>query len=150
MTSVVSVVPTIATSAYTAGDAVGDVMTFDTGTRLSRNMLIDQILLFDEDTQDEEYNLVLFSDATSGVADDAAFTVTKANRQAGKVLGIVNIASSDYEDTIGGGSVAKKTKLGLILPIVLGKIYAQLVAVATPDYTAADSLTVQMHISEYD
>ena len=148
-----SAIPTLDTDAYTAGDACGELLTFDVGP--SRTCVIKKAEVLDDGASPVSAAMVLhiFNDGALAVADDAAFSVTQANFTAGKYIGSIAIGSSDYADTpLGDNASAKLASIAdvdMFVPTVQGKFYGQLVCTGTPTFAAADELAVLLHVAEY-
>ena len=82
--------------------------------------------------------------------DQAPFTVSQADYEAGKFLGTINFASYAATDvgTNAGAVLAIQNNLDRVLPLVKGKIYGQLsVNAGTPTYATADQLIALLHFA---
>lgn len=145
--------PTIDIDAYTAGDAVGGLLTFDLGGYGARTINLHRAEILEDAASpvEGELELHLFTDSDIAVADDAAFSLTNTEYASGKYLG--HITFSSYVATRAGGNAGAKVSiqdgLNRLLPLLKGKIYGQLVCTGTPNYNADDDLTVLMHFAEY-
>ncbi len=138
---------TVGTDAYTANDVVGGLITITVPE--SRGGTIRRVNLVDADNEDAAFTLHFFDQLPSIIADDAAFAPTIADLK--KRVGVVTIAAGDYR-TDNGMSVADKHDVNFDVDgnrgvtestaSASGKIYAYLVATATPTYTAATDLTL--------
>lgn len=131
-----------ASSAYTANDAVGGLLTFASAAIDGFNSgIIDGLLIIDDAAQAAELDLVLFSATFTATADNAAWNVAEASME--NCIG--HITLTDYA---AGSANAVGTKSGVGIPFNLGAgnttIYGQLVTRGTPTYAATDDLTVKL------
>ena len=152
---IISQSPVLDTSAYSAGDACGGLLTFDVGrgsgidtTLLKRAELLDD----DASPDSAALDLHLFADASLVGVDQATFAVSQANYLAGKYLGKISFASASYGATPVGTNAAATLcvvdDVNRLLPLWNGRVYGQLVATATPTF-AASQLKVLLHFAEY-
>lgn len=139
----VEVALTVGTDAYTAGDVVGGLITFDVGSP-GNGGYVSRVKIVDDADQKEAYKLYVFDATPSTIADDAAFAPTVADLK--KLINVITIAATDYT-TINGNAYAIKA-LGADLvdfKTVSGEnLYAYLVCDDTPDYAAAADLTIEI------
>ena len=134
---------TVDTDAYTAGDVVGGLLSFDITGFVVQGGFINKLVLIDEDNQSEPYKLYLFRSQPSTIADDAAFAPTIADM---KLLHtIITIAAGDYS-TVNSLASAIKPKLTEDFHSTTNIMYGYLVCDATPDYTNADTLQITLHL----
>lgn len=144
--------PTLDTDAYSAGDAVGGLLTFNAGAIGSRTMILKRAELMDDAASPDsaDMDLHLFSLSSMAVADDAAFSVSAANFLAGNYLGKINFSS--YSATVVGtnaaGVLSIQDNLDRLIPFQRGRVYGQLVCNGTPTFLATQ-LTVLLHFAEY-
>jgi len=147
---IVEVPITVATDAYTAEDSVGGLLTSDAIPQVKGGGYIEWVRLVDDACQAEPFDLYVFKEQPSTVADAAEYVPLEADWL--KCIGRIDIAAADY-NTLGTEAdmalVAGKDE-GTGEPIVFdalpsGKLYFYLVANAsTPDYADANDLT--MHV----
>lgn len=134
---------TVATSAYTAGDVVGGLLTFDVHSP-SGCGLITSVRITDAANQSEPYTLYLFDSVPSTIADDAAAALTIADLK--KCVAMVAIAADDYT-TVNSLAIAIVDDLNDAYRAAgTGKLYGYLVAGETPDYSAATDLAVRLTV----
>lgn len=105
--------PTITAGAYSANDAVGQVVSFKVGSGTRKSGIIVAATLLDMDSEAAATDLFLFSHNVTSVADNAAFAPTDAEIL--RCIGVVNFGTSDYASA-GNGSVAQLS--GLSIPFV--------------------------------
>ena len=132
---------TVALDAYTDGDVVGGLLTFDVHTAMGGG-LINRVRLVDEDSQDEPYNLYLFNAVPSTIVDDAAFAPTVADLQ--KLIAVVSISGAT---TVNSLDYWMSSALNYAFTAQNGNLYGYLVATGgTPDYINADTLSLYLDI----
>lgn len=132
--------PTIDTSIYASGDAVGGLLTF---TNLSSSpdssAFLQGVLIHDEDAEAANLELVLFSESFTPTADQAPFNPSDAD-----LLNCLGSVLIDSWFAFAGNAMGVEKDLHM--PIKLtgssGSLFGQLVARSTPAYTATDDLSV--------
>lgn len=138
-TRTISVTPTVSTTAYTAADVVGGLITFAVGCGSGS---IRSMLVVDDHNQKEPYVLYLFNETPSTIANDAAFAPTVADLK--KLATTITLAGADYT-TLNGNAFAllgghEDTGMDVPFKSVDGNLYMYAVATDTPDYAAATDL----------
>lgn len=142
----VSVTPVIsAASAYTAGDAVGGLMTFEfEQLRGAEAIVIEQVRIIDQAKQGADLDLLLFRSTPSGTFTDNAAT-DPADADMEKMIGFVQITT---DSLLNDNSASFLRNLGLYVPVSARrstqKVYGALVARGTPTYAAVDDLRVEI------
>lgn len=149
---VVEVPITVATDAYTAGDAVGGLLTSDEIPQVEGGGYIAWVRLVDDAKQSEGYDLWCYYETPSTIADADPYIPTEADLL--KVFTVIELPAADYDSTGTGSAEAyhvradgkdKTTGEYPMFPSLEdGKMRFYLVPGATPDYADADDLT--MHI----
>lgn len=147
---IVEVPITVTLDAYTAEDVVGGLLTSDAIPQLKGGGYIAWLRLVDGATQAEPYDVYIFNDTPSTIADSAAWAPLEADWL--KCIGQVDIAAADYNTTGSEADCAfvkavdvKTDDYIWFDALPTGKLYFYLVANnSTPDYAAAVDLT--MHI----
>jgi len=144
----VSVTPTVGTDAYTAGDVVGGLMSFQFTGHHPFDGIIRSVRLVDDYAQSEEYTLYIFNQKPSTIADDAAFAPTEADLL--KLVTTVAVATGDWAE-INSNDWAllgehEDTAMGVYVHSYNGYLYMYAQAADTPDYNAADDLTITMTV----
>lgn len=150
---IVNQTPTLDTSAYTAGDAVGTLLTFDIGIGFKTAVLKSLEILDDNASPDSaDLDIHFFTDSSLVGVDNSAYAVTQANFTNGEYIGKVSVVAADYVATAIGTNaaavLARKDNVDLFVPLANGVVYAQLVAVGAPTF-AATQLHVRAHFAEY-
>jgi hypothetical protein len=135
---------TVATSAYTDGDVVGGLLSFDVSGLSVNGGILNKIVMIDEDSQAEPYKLYLFNAQPTTIADDAAYAPLIADLQ--KLNAVVSIAAGDYT-TINSMDYVLKSDINEVIHSSTNTLYGYLVATGgTPDYTNADTLQITLYI----
>lgn len=141
-----SVTPTVsASSAYTAGDAVGGLMTFS-GAALSGNAKILSVIVIDKGDQKAALNLFLAKSTFTATADNDPIAISDADALLS--IGCVQIVAGDYVD-VGGASVATK-QVGLhgFTDGSDADLFGQLVTTGTPTYASTSDLKVILVVED--
>lgn len=131
-----TVAPTITAGAYSAGDVVGGLLTFDV-SGAPEGSLLTRALLVDDDNEKPELTLYLFNASPTSFADNAAFAPVVADLK--KLITKVTFATTDYV-TVNSNAYALKEDLNDLIPANTGSIYGYLVCTATPTYTATTDI----------
>lgn len=137
----VSVTPTITAGAYSAGDAVGGLMTFANAGSGAMLKII-SVVVIDKGDQKAALNLFLASSSFTATADNDPINISDSD--AAKSIGCISIATGDYVD-VGGASVATK-QVGFIGYVDSSdtSLYGQLITTGTPTYASTSDLIVQL------
>lgn len=132
---------TVATTAYTAGDVVGGLITI-AAHDVGGGGVIRQVSITDAANQKEPYVLYVFDQSpTTSFLDDAAFAPVIADLK--KLAGTVTIAALDYT-TVNSLAYAVIKGVDIEFSVPGGSLYAYLVATDTPDYAAAADLALRI------
>lgn len=139
---VVTQIPTITAGIYSAGDALGGLLTFTGITNVQGTGIVQTLIVVDQAAQSDPMDLVLFDRTFTATADNAAFTVSDTDAQ--NIIGSITVIAGDYVDmtasdtaTVRDVSLAFKAKDD-------GTIFGQLVTRATPTYAAIDDVTIKL------
>ena len=154
---VVSVVPTISTSAYTSGDQLGGIMTLTDVIRPNPSNLsglteLVSIVVLDGSLQNAAMDIWIFNQSpTVTSVDNGAFSMSDAN-QALQCLGSVSIGVSGTSGAYSASalnSVSSNPNLNLLLEVDFtaegvppnpNNLYAIAIVRGTPTYTTTSSL----------
>ena len=146
----IAVTPTIGTSAYTAADCVGGLMTFAI-TDQGFDGLIRGLLVTDDHAQSEQYILYVYRSLPSTIADDAEYLPTVADLN--KLVTTIVIATGDWTEInsidwafVGG---YEDTQMQIPVHSANGNIYLYAVATDTPDYDATDDLVFTLSVEVF-
>lgn len=123
--------------AYASGDVLADAQIIAACMRANNATgVLSGFTLHDEDDQGIELDVVFLSANVSIGTENAAVSITDANAR--NILGIVNVAATDWKD-LGGVRVA--TKLNVNVPILpatdTDDVYVALITRGTPTHTAS-------------
>lgn len=134
-TTSVSITPTITAGAYSAGDVVGGLLTFNVGYPYGT---VRSVILVDDAAQDVPLKLYFFNTAPTTIADNAAFSgLAEADYE--KFIG--SVAISLYDTAVNAAYVQDAdVSFSLDSPL-----FAYLVTDgSTPTYAATDDITVTL------
>lgn len=135
---------TVATAAYTDGDVVGGLITFELEGLTQNGGILNSVLLTDAANQSEPYRLYLFHELPSTIADADPFAPTIADLK--KLFAVITIAALDYITPNSLGFVIKSAS-NAVFSTNNGRLYGYLVANgSTPDYAAATDLSLTLFI----
>lgn len=147
-TGVISVTPTITAGIYSAGDALGGLLTFSSSLYFRHETgVILTATLIDKAKQDSATDLVLFNQTFSATSDNDAFDPSDADLL--NCLGVINIGASDYAD-FNDSSIATVRNIGLIVGTegqtlsTDQTLYGQLVTRGTPTYTTTSDVVISI------
>lgn len=148
-TKYISVTPTVtASSAYTAKDSVGGLMTFSNVSCLGRTKgRVNSVMISDKADQSVEYDVVLFKSSPAGtVTNKSAFD--PADADLALMLPVINLRTQDHFSwndngisSISSLSSGAVSSSGDGLP---GTIYAAIVTRGTPTYASTSDITLTL------
>lgn len=150
-TKVVTVTPTISTSAYTSGDQIGGIMTItdvirqDSNGRFGTSELV-EVTILDGSKQDVAIDVWLFNKSpTVTSVDNGAFAMTYANMQ-DQSLGVVQLGASGTYSDASATSICSTANLNIPVQVAFTassptNIYAIAVVRGAPTYASTTSLT---------
>lgn len=134
---VISVTPTLDTSAYAAGDVLFATTAIAAAARANdEQVMLQSLAVIDKDDQKPAFKLFFFKASVTSGAFNGAPSISDAD--AANFLGSVAVAAADYDD-LGGVSVASFKNIGLLLEPAAGTaiVYVFAVVSTTPTHTAA-------------
>lgn len=141
---VVTITPTLAAEAHSAGDLLFDSTEIANAVRANGyTAIVQSITVVDKGDQKPEIDLIFANAATDfgtlGSAPDPDDT------EAATVIGVVNVPSGDYVD-LGGASVATVSNVGLLLKAgaATTSIYLAGIAVGTPTPASTSDLVISI------
>lgn len=126
------------TSIYASGDALGAKATF---TNVPRQGVIHSIQVIDRDSENVNFDLVMFRRDIVGTAANAAFAPTDA--ELSDLIGAVLV---DTWKTFSTNSMGEETNIGLPYFAPTGTITFQCVTRGAPTYTAATDMLIAISI----
>jgi len=148
----ITVVPTITAGAYTAGDALGGLLTFGNVVRTAGGAgEIVKVTIIDNAMQSAPIDLVLFSRTFTAIADNAAFDPSDADMA--NCLGYISVAATDYAEFVDNGVATKAS--GLQMPfeyrLAVGgtALFGQMAIRIGDTYAATNDITVKITVRRY-
>lgn len=127
----------VGTDIYTSGDALGTRQTVN----VPKHGVIMGIVVVDRDSEEVNLDVVIYTDATAGTADNAAYAPTDAELDT--CLGAVLV---DTWKTFSTNSIGVVDNIGLPYWVPTGTLEFQCVTRGTPTYTAATDVRVSFLI----
>lgn len=154
LTHTVEVTPTVsASSAYTAEDQVGGIMTIEGACqKMNSNSSLISLIVTDKAKQSAALTVFFFDELpTVASSDNAAIDITDAE-MLDKCVGHVTVAASDYQ-SVSGSSVACLGAAGTKAPSFKsktsgGKLYAVVKTTGTPTYGATGDLSFKFTFAQ--
>lgn len=140
----VSVTPTITAGAYTAGDSVGGLMTFENLACPNGVTLIKQIILNDTAVNAVEYNVYFYARTVGGtITNDSAFD---PNDAAGAYeWGYVNLQSTDCVSRPSNTVCSLSSLSHPVISETSGEnIFVALETEGTPTYASTSGVTLKI------
>ena len=137
--------PTITAGAYSAGDAVGGLLTFENAALVSgAGGFVTDMQLIDDAGQDAELELWLFDQTFTAMADNAAWAPSEADLE-----NLIALITTDDGAWFAAGtpSVARVECLQRYA-LAATSLFGQLVTRGTPTYAATDDITVKIGVSQ--
>ena len=137
----ISQTPTVTVGAYSAGDAVGGLLTFANAGRFSGGGgVAKNIILIDDAGTDVAMELWLFSETFTAMADNAAWAPSQADLR--KLIGVVY--SSDGAWAAAGTPSINDIEISKRYDLAGTSMFGQLVTRGTPTFAATDDVTVKI------
>lgn len=133
---------TISTSAYTAGDVVGGLITFNVANAAGSG-IISSVRIVDDDNEKAELTLYLFRSSPTAIADADTFAPSVADLKA--MIGKIVFYAADYTTLNNNATVIKRgttDDINFEFTTTSGNIFGYLVCTGTPTYTAVTDLSI--------
>jgi hypothetical protein len=135
----ISQTPTVTAGVYSAGDAVGGLLTFASAARTSGGGgVIKDVIILDDAGQDAELELWLFNATFTAMADNAAWAPSEADLR--KLVAIVSTTSGAW--FAAGTPSAARVESDQRYDLTGTSMFGQLVTRGTPTFVATDDVTV--------
>ena len=142
----ISVTPTITAGIYSAGDAVGGLLTFvDAASVYKGDGTITKVVIIDQAKQAAVLDLHLYDRTFTNVADNAAYDPTDADNL--NCIGCIHIVAADYEQAADNAVATVECDFNFTLVAGGTSLFGQLSCVATPSYAAVNDLTVKITVN---
>jgi hypothetical protein len=138
--------PTITAGAYSAGDAVGGLLTFvEAASVYKGDGKITKVVIVDDAKQAAVLDLWLFDRTFTPTADNGAWDPSDADNQ--HCLGVIHILAADYGP--GADNNVASVDCDFDFTLVAGgtSLFGQLACIGTPTYAATDDLTVKLTVN---
>jgi len=134
------------TSAYTAGDAVGALLTIDAPSPVSTGdagpqALVNSLVLIDTENKKPALDVLFFDQAPTDPGDNAAFAPSAAD--AAKLVGMISIATTDWK-TFGSRAFVSLGALAKSMQYSGHTLYALVVIQSTPTYSGSSALRLKL------
>ncbi len=133
-----SVTPVVTAAAYSAGDAVGGLMTF---SNVGDRGFITEVQVIDQAAQSVAYELYLSTDSGfTATATDSAMSISDADilNTAIQPVQIANAHDYTVSAVIGSGDIKRRFRT------TDGNLYGQLVTRGAPTFAAVDDIRVDV------
>lgn len=144
--------PTITAGAYSAKDAIGQLMSVDRAARNGKGGVINSITILDKGEIAPDLAIYFFTDEVTAPADNAAQAYSDADLAA-YLIGVIKWTTEDLTAELGGANVQAITtlrnlNLGFVLPPNKNKLWYQFANQGdTPTYIATTDLTLILDIN---
>lgn len=131
--------PTISTSIYAAGDAVGGLLTFSNAARTSAGGLrIKQVIIVDKDAEMAPMTLALFDRIITPSSDNAVFDPTDAD-----LANLVALIPIGTYTAFNDNAIGRSADLDIPVKLTGGPdMFGQLSTHGTPTYTATSDIII--------
>jgi hypothetical protein len=148
----VSITPTITAGAYTAGDALGGLLTFASVVRTAGGHgEIVKVTIQDNAKQSAPMDLVLFNQTFTATADNAPFDPTDADLA--NCIGYISVAATDYAEFNDNGVATKASGLQMPFEYKLAaagsSLFGQLVIRNGDTFAAVNDVTVKITVRRH-
>jgi len=131
--------PTVTAGAYSANDAVGGLLTFANAALVAGGGGVTKdFLILDDNGQDAEMELWLFSETITAMADNAPWAPSEADLR--NLIAIISTSDGDWF-AAGTPSVAR-IEVSQRYDCTGTSLFGQLVTRDTPSFAATDDVTV--------
>ena len=148
---VISATPEITAGAYSAGDAVGGLLTFTSALIRNNNNggknsgKIESAVLIDNAKQDADIELWLFDSTFPATGDNDAFAPSDADLL--KLIGVIPFTTY-YDGST--NSVAPVADVGIRVVVAADatSLFGQLVTRGTPTYASTSDITVRLGLQQ--
>lgn len=137
--------PTITAGAYTAGNALGGLLTFANAVRAAGGQArITKVVITDDAMQSAPIDLVLFNQTFTATGDNSAFDPSDADLA--NCIGYIDVAATDYAEFNDNGVAAKTSGLRMPFPITLvgTSLFGQMVIRNGDTFAATDDITIKL------
>lgn len=138
--------PTVDTSAYADGDAIGGLQTLSEALQDSTlSGRLDSITIIDQAKQSPALELYFFQSNVTGGSDNASYSPSDAD--IAECIGVVRVVSNDYNNTATQSVATLNPELAFQLDAGNGTIYLQIVSGGAATFGASTELKLRAVIS---
>lgn len=139
----ISQTPTVTAGAYSAGDAVGGLLTFANAARFTgAGGILTDVLIVDDAGQDVEMELWLFKETFTAISDNDAWAPSEADLE--NLVAVVNTADDTWR-AAGTPSIVHH-ECTIRYDLTGTSLFGQLVTRGTPTFAATDDVTVKIKL----
>jgi hypothetical protein len=147
LTKIVTLDPTVDTSAYAAGDLVCEKLTITGAASFSGGTgIIQSVIVGDQAAQEAELDLIFFDSDPTGTTftENAAFDIADADLD--RICAIVTVIGADYK-SFADNSCAFLGNIGQAFTAVgTANLFLAVVTRGTPTYAAAGDIRIRVNI----
>jgi len=137
----ISVIPAVTAGAYSAGDAVGGLITFANAARVSgAGGVLKSVVILDDAGQDVEMELWLFNATFTAIGDNLAWAPSEADLE--KLICVVSTTDGTWRAA--GTPSANVIEVAQRYDLTGTSMFGQLVTRGTPTFAAVDDVTVKI------
>lgn len=148
---VVSITPTVDTSAYSSGDVISTVQTISEAALDTKGLsVLRTVLVTDLSNQKSALDLLIFNQAPGAMgADNTALDISTT--QLGYMVARVSIPAANYNTLKSATNAEAMLNTEVLLPTFRGSrnLYMQIVSRGTPTYASATALTIKLIMERY-
>lgn len=135
--------PSVTAGAYTAGDAVGGLLTFANAARVSEGGgVVKNLLIIDDAGQDAELELWLFDRTFTAMADNAPWAPSEADLE--NCIGVISTEDSTRGWMAAGTPSVIDVEVSRRYDLAGTSLFGQLVTRGTPTFVASDDVTLKI------
>ena len=139
----IALTPAVTAGVYTAGDAVGGLLTFADAARVSGGGgVIKNIIIIDDAGQDAELELWLFDRAITAMSDNAPWAPSEADLE--NFIGAISTEDSTQGWLAAGTPSAIDVEVSRRYDLNGTSLFGQLVTRGTPTFAATDDVTLKV------
>jgi len=139
----ISQIPTVTNGAYSAGDAVGGLLTFANAARVSGGGgVVKSVIIIDDAGQDVELELWLFDRTFTPITDNAAWAPLEADLE--NLVAVISTEDSAQGWLAAGTPSAIDIGVSKRFDLDGTSLFGQLVTRGTPTFAATDDVTVKV------
>lgn len=143
--SLPTLTPAIGTAAYTAGDAVGELMELPISRETGLPAFTVGITVIDLGAQEAALDVMFFDRSITDTTDNDELDIADADLP--YLLGIISVAATDYVSFKDNSAAYVEAVVGL-RPNSGSSVYVKLKTEGTPTYTSTSDLGLRVHLAQ--